>query len=137
VPSLEAAREIFADQLEWPEIGTRTLPGDAAECAAFAMGDTVIEAMAGTGEDSPVTRHARDIQGIYCLTFKVKSAGAAADYLRGKGLTLVGDTATRFAIAPEQAFGRLIYFTEQAVPGYPPLGSKMRQPAVFPAPGGA
>ena len=98
-------------------------------------GRHVIEAMVGESEDSPVAQHCRDIQGIYCLTFKVKSAAAAADYLRGKGLTLVGDTASRFAIAPAEAQDRLIYFTEQTVPGYPPLGSKMQQPAQFPAPG--
>lgn len=135
VPSLDAARDIFGAKFEWPEIGTRALPGDEAECAAFAMGDTVIEAMAGTSEASPVTQHCRDIQGVYCLTFKVKSAEAAADYLRGKGLTLVGDTAGRFAITPDQAYDRLIYFTEQALPGYPPLGSKMREPAQFPMAG--
>ena len=51
-----------------------------------------------------------------------------ADYL-----ALVGDTADRFAIAPEEAHGRLIYFTDQAVPGYPPLGSRIAEPARFPA----
>lgn len=132
VPSLDAAREVFAGKLEWPEISTRTLPGDEAECAAFAMGDTVIEAMAGTGDASPVARHCRDVQGIYCLTFKVKSAQAAADYLRGKGLTLEGEVDDRFAIAPAEAYDRLIYFTERTVDGYPPLGSRMRQPAEFP-----
>jgi hypothetical protein len=68
------------------------------------------------------------------MTFKVKSAEAAAGYLRGKGLTLVGDVVDRFAIASNQAYGRLIYFTENTVPGYPPLGSKMREPAEFPLP---
>jgi hypothetical protein len=101
------------------------------------MGDTVIEAMVGEGEVSPVARHCREHQGVYCMTFKVKSAAAAADYLRGKGATLVGDTGGRFAIAPDQAQGRLIYLTEQTVPGYPPLGSRMQEPAQFPAPVGA
>jgi hypothetical protein len=132
--SLEAAREVFADKFEWPELGTRRLAGDEAECAAFHMGDTVIEAMVGAGEETPVARHCREIQGIYCMTFKVKSASAAADYLRGKGLTLIGDTADRFAIAPEEAQGRLIYITEQVPAGYPLLGSRMDEPAQFPVP---
>ncbi|MCW1430400.1 glyoxalase [Novosphingobium sp. JCM 18896] len=132
-PSLDAARALFADRLEWPELGSRSLPGDRAYCAAFHMGDTVIEAMVGQGEDSPVAQHARDVQGVYCMTFKVKSAQAAADYLRGKGLSLVGDVEDRFAVAPEQAQGRLIYLTGNDVPGYPPLGSRMREPAHFPA----
>ena len=133
-PSLDAASEVFAQKFEWPELGTRSLPGDRAACTAFHMGDTVIEAMVGEGEDSPVAQHCRDIQGIYCMTFKVKSAEAAAGYLRGRGLTLVGDVADRFAIAPDEAQGRLIYFTGEVPAGYPPLGSKLDEPAVFPAP---
>src|SRR5699024_7933602 len=133
-PSLDTAREVLAQRFEWPELGTRDLPGDEASCAAFHMGDTVIEAMVGTSEDAPVARHCREIQGIYCMTFKVKSAEAAADYLRGKGLTLIGDTSDRFAIAPDEAQGRLIYLTERVPEGYPPLGSRMGEPAVFPAP---
>ena len=59
----------------------------------------------------------------------------AAAYLGERGLTVLGDVRERFAIAPEQACGRLIYFTERTVDGYPPLGSKMREPAEFPAEG--
>lgn len=131
-PSLAEARELFADRLEWPEVSARDLPGDDAACAAFAMGDTVLEAMQGR-EGSEVARHAEEIRGIYCLTFKVRSAERAATYLHDKGLTLIGDPADRFAIAPDQAFGRLIYFTQNEVPGYPPLGSQLDRPGVFPA----
>lgn len=132
VATLAEARALFAQRLEWPEVNSRDVPGDDAACAAFAMGDTVLEAMEGRSEDGAVARHAREVKGIYCITFKVRSARAAADYLRGKGLPLVGDTADRFAIDPARAFGRLIYFTENEIPGYPPLGSRLGEPAVFP-----
>jgi catechol 2,3-dioxygenase-like lactoylglutathione lyase family enzyme len=132
-----AARELFAARLEFPEIAARYLPEDDADCVAFDMGDVVIEAAvprATKGNDtSALAAHLRDVQGIYALTFKVKSAAAAAAYLRGKGLDLIGDVAGRFAIAPAQAHGRLIYFTENDVAGYPPLGTKMTTPAVFAA----
>jgi hypothetical protein len=95
------------------------------------MGDTVLEAMAGR-DSSDVARHARDVKGIYCLTFKVRSAAKAADYLRGKGLALVGEVGDRFAIDPDQAFGRRIYFTQNQVRGYPPLGSRLNSPGAFP-----
>lgn len=131
-PSLAEARAVFGERLEWPELGARDLPGDQARCTGFLMGDTVLEAMEGHSEDSPVARHAREVKGIYCLTFKVRSAEKAAEYLRGKGLGLVGDVAGRFAIDPDQAFGRLIYFTQTEVPGYPPLGSRLREPGTFP-----
>ena len=132
-PSLDAAREIFAARFEWPELSRRALPEEEAVCASFLMGDTVIEAMQPTDDNAPLARHARDIQGIYCLTFKVRSAEAAADYLRGRGLALIGDVATRFAIAPGEAFDRLIYFTDKTVEGYPPLGSKLHIPGTFSA----
>ena len=132
-PSLEEARELFAGKFDWPEVASRALPGDDADCAAFDMGDTVIEAMAPRDADSALARHVTGTKGIYCITFKVRSAQAAADYLRGKGLDLVGDTADRFAIRPEQAHDRLIYFTDRTPEGYPAVGSKLGSPAVFPA----
>lgn len=131
-PALDTAREIFAGRFEWPEIGRRHISVAAADCASFLMGDTVIEAMQPTREDTPLAQHCRDIQGIYCLTFKVRSAAAAADYLKAKGYDLIGETRTRVAIRPDQAFGRLIYFTDETFAAYPPLGSRIRQPAEFP-----
>ena len=132
VPSLEEARELFGQRLDLPELGERYLAEDQADCLAFNLGDTVIEAMAGRDPQGPVATHAREVKGIYSLTFKVKDAEAAAEYLRGKGLQLLGETTGRFAILPEQAHGRLIRFTLHEVTGYPPLGSKMREPAAFP-----
>jgi hypothetical protein len=132
VPDLDSAHSLFEERLEWPEIARRSLEGDDADCVSFLMGDTVIEAMQPTSGNSLLARHVQDVKGIYCLTFKVRSADAAADYLRGKGLSIIGEVSDRFAIAPEQAFDRLIYFTEQTVDGYPPLGSKITRPAEFP-----
>lgn len=130
-PSLDEARELFAGKFDWPEIAARALPGDDADCAAFNMGDTVLEAMEPRGGDTPLARHVTETKGIYCITFKVKSAEAAADYLRGKGLELIGDVANRFAILPEQAHGRLIYFTDKTPAGYPAVGSRLDRPGVF------
>lgn len=134
-PGLDAARRVFADRLEWPELSRRDIAGEGAACASFLMGDTVVEAMQPVSEDSPLMDHVRDVRGIYCLTFKVRSAAAAADHLRREGFELIGDVATRFAIVPEQAHGRLIYLTDQIVDAYPPPGSMLRQPARFPGAG--
>lgn len=128
-PSQEIAREVFAGKLDWPELGTRELPGDDSVCVAFDMGDTIIEAMVPLADESAVARHLRETQGIYCITFKVRSAEAAAAYLRAMGFDLIGDPATRFAIRPDQAFDRTIYFTQNEVLGYPVLGSKLYKSA--------
>jgi hypothetical protein len=93
------------------------------------MGDTVIEAMRPSNDDSPLAQHCRDVQGIYCLTFKVRSATAVAEYLHSRGFDLIGDPATRCAIVPEPCHGRLIYFTDKTVEAYPPMGSMLLHPA--------
>lgn len=134
-PSPDAAREIFAGKLDWPEIGTRVLPGEDATCVSFNMGDTVIEATCPEDPASELAHHVREVKGMCGMTFKVRSAEAAAAYLKAKGFDLVGDLATRFAIRPDQAFERLIWFTQNEVPGYPPLGSQLREPALFAAGG--
>lgn len=122
VDSLEVARDVFAGKWGWPEIAERYLENDQANAVAFLMGDCVIEAMQPDDGASRLAQHAKDVKGIYCLTYKVRSAQKAADYLRGKGFALEGDTASRFAIDPAQAFGRLIYFAEDAPAGYPAVG---------------
>ena len=131
-PELATAREIFAGKFEWPQLSRRQLAAETADCASFLMGDTVIEAMQPMDSASPLAAHCRDIQGIYCLTFKVRSAQVASDYLRGRGFDLVGDPKTRFAIVPDQAHGRLIYFTQRTPDAYPAVGSLLRHPAKFP-----
>ena len=132
-PSLEEARHLFAGKFEWPEVANRALAGDDAHCAAFNMGDTVLEAMVPRTDETSLAKHVTETKGIYCITFKVRSAQAAAEYLRGKGLELVGDVADRFAINPAQAYGRLIYFTDKTPEGYPAVGSRLNTPAAFPA----
>jgi hypothetical protein len=130
-PSLALARQIFGGRLGWPELTSRYLPEEEAECASFLIGDSVLEAMQPVTADTPLARHCRDIQGIYCLTFKVRSVGAAADYLRNKGFGLLGDPNRRFAINPEQAFGRLMYFTDEELDSRHPRKTLLAQPAGF------
>ncbi|HUD29823.1 MAG TPA: glyoxalase [Novosphingobium sp.] len=121
-PSLDEARELFAGKLDWPEVAARDLPG--ARCAAFAMGDTVIEALEGEpGSDLAV--HAAEVKGIHNLVFKVRDTASAATWLRAQGLPLIGDAEDRFAIHPDAAHGRLIWFTEVVPQGYPPVGSRL------------
>ncbi|MDR2858064.1 MAG: VOC family protein [Novosphingobium sp.] len=117
--SLAAARAIFGEKLGWREIATRTLP--EARCASFLVGDAVVEAMEPVDPQSPLADHARAVRGIWCLTFQVRSASAAAACLAAKGFALIGDRDRRFAIDPAQAFGRLLWFTDERVAGYPPI----------------
>lgn len=125
-PSLAEAQALFAGTLEWPELGARDLPEGRA--AAFAMGDTVIEAIEGA-PGSDIAAHARDVKGVCHLVFKVRDAKAAAAVLRARGLPLIGDVADRFAIHPDAAHGRLIWLTERVPDSWPPAGSRLGQAA--------
>lgn len=128
--SPEKAAELFHGKLSWPELGLRDLP--EAKCLAFAMGDTVLEVLTDRREDGPVACHARDVKGICHLAFKVRDTHRAAQYLRSRGLPLIGDVEDRFAIAPDAAQGRLIWFTETTPPGYPAPGSRLAEFAAQP-----
>ena len=121
--SLAEARALFVDRLGGVELARRRL-AEAEDCAVFQLGDAVFEAMQPLDEASPLAVHARDVRGICRLTFQVRDAAAAADYLRGKGLAVLGDP-RRFCIDPDQAFGRRFVFTDMALDGRPPLGSKL------------
>jgi hypothetical protein len=122
VERLEDARDVFGSKWEWREISQRYLAVDQANSIGFLMGDCIVEAMQASDITSRLARHASEIKGIYCLTYKVKSAAAAMAYLKGKGVSVIGDAMTRFAIEPSESFDRLIYFTEEVVVGYPAMG---------------
>lgn len=132
VASLADAHACLGGKLELPFLSERDLPGEDARGAAFDLGDTVIEALCPEREDSALAAHVRDGGGICGITFKVRSAQAAANYLTGRGLTLIGDVATRFAVDPSQAHGRLIWFTEIIPQGWPAPHSLIRQGGSFP-----
>lgn len=123
VDRLDQAHDLYVGRFGWKELSRRSLATDRAICASFLVGDTIIEAMQPTEGDSALARHRRDIQGLYCLTFKVKSAKAAAAHLRQSGFHLVGDE-RRFAIDPSQAFDRLIYFTEDLIENDPRVSAR-------------
>ena len=132
VQSLDAAREVFGGRFEWSEMGARDLPGEEARGLAFLVGDTVIEALCPMREGTGLADHARDNPGICGITFKVRSASAAANYLKGRRYSLIGSAETRFAIVPEEAQGRLIWFSEAVPEGWPVPHSHLRSPVPFP-----
>ena len=130
--SLDDARHLFAERLQWPQLSERSLPGEDARGLAFDAGDVVVEALRADDPGSALAEHARSIRGVCGVTFKVRSAKATADHLRARGFTLIGSPATRFAIVPQEAQYRLIWFCEAIPDGWPAPHSLMRSPAGFP-----
>jgi len=132
VESLDHARKVFGEQLQWPVLSQRSLPEEGAQGLAFDAGDVVVEALQADDDASALAAHASNVRGICGITFKVRSAQAAWDHLRGCGFTLIGSPATRFAIAPPEAQDRLIWFSEAIPEAWPAPRSRLRQPAEFP-----
>lgn len=123
---LDLARQVFGEKLGWAEVARRSTA--IADCVAFDVGDTVVEAIQPLDPASELARHAEETKGIWSLTFQVRAIEAAADYLRGKGLRLIERRARSFTIDPAQAFGRRLQFTDERIGGYPPVDAA-RPPA--------
>lgn len=119
---LQSARDLFGGRFGWTGLGERDLPGGRGRGAAFAMGDAVLEAVppASAGDS-----------GICGITFKVRNAKAAWAHLEARGFSLIGKAEERFAISPQQAEGRLIWFSEVLPSGWPAPHSAIRTPAQF------
>lgn len=58
-PTLVEARTVFGKRLGLCEIGERYCPDWDADCVAFDLGDTVIEALCARSVDSEIADHAR------------------------------------------------------------------------------
>ena len=132
VPSFEVAKACLGDTFEWPLLSERELPGESVRGAAFLAGDVVVEALCPISDNFDLAAHARDNPGLCGITFKVRSAAAASDYLKARGYDLIGNTSTRFAIKPDQAQGRLIWFSEHLPEGWPAPQSRIARPESFP-----
>lgn len=120
---LAEAQALFGGRLEWPLLSIRELSGEGRKGAAFLMGDAVIEALSPPRDDEA---------GLCGITFKVRDAQTTWDHLAARGLSLIGSVNTRFTIAPAEAHGRLIWFSEHLPQGWPAPRSTLREPAQFP-----
>jgi hypothetical protein len=101
-------------------MGERDLAVEGAKVAAFRVGNKkpfVLEVMQPVAKDTLLADWtAKFQQGIYSVTFKVRSLARAAEYLQSKGLRLVGDLKQRFTIDPARLYGGVFTFVEQELP---------------------
>lgn len=120
VADLEKAKQFYRDAFDLQYLGQRDLAVEGAKAAAFKVGNKipfVLEVM------QPVAKHtqladwtAKYREGIYSVTFKVRSLARAADYLKAKGLRLVGDLKQRFTIDPAGLYGGVFTFVDKELP---------------------
>jgi catechol 2,3-dioxygenase-like lactoylglutathione lyase family enzyme len=101
-------------------LGQREVPEESATVAAFKIGNKrpfVLEVMEPAGKGTPLAEYVGKFGGgIYSVNFKVKSLGNAADYLKSKGLRLVGEPKRRFSIDPRDSFGVTFTMVDRDLP---------------------
>ena len=77
----------------------------------------MLEVMEPAGKGTPLAEYVGKFGGgIYSVNFKVKSLGNAADYLKSKGLRLVGEPKRRFSIDPRDSFGVTFTMVDRDLP---------------------
>jgi catechol 2,3-dioxygenase-like lactoylglutathione lyase family enzyme len=120
VVDLDAASTFLAGLTGSDVLYRETRPG-IGEAAGLWIGDTVLELIEPTADESPVARYIeRYGPRLRSLHFRVRDVDAAAEYLAGKGLhTAPGDVDGWVALDPADNYGVLWQFTEAALPGDP------------------
>ena len=112
--NLEAAQKFYHEVFQFRPIHEGELAGEGARMAAFAAADFVIEVLQPVKSGTPLADFvARRREGVFALTFKVKSAANAAQYLKSKNLRLIGDEQSRFSIDARDSYGARYIFVDQ------------------------
>jgi len=120
VRSLEEALRPYVDGLGLPVDGTEEVAGEGVRVAFLPVGETRIELLEPTAEDSPIARFIRRRgEGIHHLCFRVADLEAAMARLKEVGVPLVdqaprpGAGGSRVAfVHPRGTGGVLIELTE-------------------------
>jgi methylmalonyl-CoA/ethylmalonyl-CoA epimerase len=93
VRSLEQALGPYVDGLGLAVEGSEEVAGERVRVAFLPVGETRIELLEATADDSPVARFIeRRGEGIHHLCFRVRDLEAALAGLRDAGVPLVDDT---------------------------------------------
>jgi len=84
--ALSTYQELFGGRLEARE----TMPSQGAEAAAMLVGDSRVELLAATGDDTPVGRFlARRGPGMHHVAYEVRDIAAELSRLDDEGVELV------------------------------------------------
>ncbi|HEY7352069.1 MAG TPA: methylmalonyl-CoA epimerase [Terriglobales bacterium] len=119
VRSLAAAKTIY-ENLGMPVSAEELLPGEKVRVVMVPVGDTRLELLEPTSEDSVIARFIEKRgEGLHHVSFKVPNLSAAVQILKSSGIRLVSDEIKVGAgghryvfIHPSSASGVLIELVE-------------------------
>ena len=121
VTSLEEQIPFYKDVLGLEFTGTETVEDQMVKVAFFNIGDTRIELLEPTSENSTIAKYiAKRGQGIHHLAYKVDDCQTALDKMEAEGIRLI-DSSPRIGagghkigfVHPKSTFGILIELTEE------------------------
>ena len=93
VPDLEAAVAAFAAVLGAQPFSIEEVPDQKVRTAFFAAGDTSLELLVPTSDDSPISSFlAKRGAGLHHLCFEVPDLEAALAECKAKGMRLIDET---------------------------------------------
>ena len=120
VVDLDAATTFVADLTGTDVLYRERRPG-VGEAAGFWLGDTTLELVEPTDDDSPVARYIeRYGPRLRSVNFRVRDIAAASAHFEAQGLrTQPGDADGWVALDPDDNFGVLYQFTEDALANDP------------------
>ena len=121
VKDLEAANRTYAALLGIAHYKTETVESEGVDTSFFRVGESKIELLAATREDSPIAKFLEKRgEGIHHIAFEVKDIRAELQRLKGEGFVLLNEEPKKGAdnkmvcfVHPKSANGVLIELTQE------------------------
>ena len=122
VRSLEAALDFYCTQLQMEAAGIETVESEKVRLAMLPVGESRIELLEATAEDSPIARFlARRGEGLHHIALRVQNLTAVVERMKAAGLRLINPEPGRGAgghryvfVHPQSAGGVLLELVEDA-----------------------
>ena len=122
VRSLEVALEFYRKHLQMEVGGIETVEAEKVRLAMLPVGESRIELLEATAEDSPITRFlARRGEGLHHIALRVENLAAVVERMKAAGLRLVNSEPQRGAgghryvfVHPQSAGGVLLELIEDS-----------------------
>ncbi len=121
VKSIEQARKFYEEVLGLELYKVEEVPDQKVKTAFFKIGQTKIELLEPTSEDSPVAKFIEKRgEGIHHIAFAVESTNKALQHAAEKGVKLIDEKARKGAdnlmigfLHPKSAGGVLVEFCSE------------------------
>lgn len=93
VADLQKSNELFGRLLGRKHFKTETVTGEAVETSFFQVGETKIELLQATNENSAIAKYlAKKSEGVHHIAFDVEDIQSEVERLKGEGFEILNET---------------------------------------------